>query len=788
MPQPSFYKRTAGPGSRPRSNQLGTTFSVVIRSLAWAMVTLATTLGPRLAGAQDGDKFQVFRIFLDESRIEEFPGLKRMSVTNPAVADVVIVGPEEVRLDGRRVGRTSLYYWDKVGRHRLEIVVIDRRDDLAAQISEAINLPEVVVEVVNGRAVLKGWVQNAAEQQTAVELARVYVGNVIDLMQIKGKKVFDPQQEIETLLNLPEVKVTVIMDPRSQLQDDGRSDQDYPPIAAVILEGFVADQRDRDRAQAIAQTFSTNIQNFIEIISPIQVMIQAHILELSKNAATQFGFNWGTQVIDGVAGGPITVPNTTPTKAVRFIENVFNSPHGQGTFFGAKIDQTNAFPWEFENLNRLDPLGLVINWLVNNSKGRVLANPKVVTRSGAKAEINVGGEFPYPQNAGLGETSTAFKNFGITLGIGPEVDHKGNINTTLDIDVSTPDFGRAQLIGGVSVPPLTRRTTKSEVSVKDGEHIVVSGLLSENNSKSFDKVPYLHRLPVIGNMFNSKSFNDSKQEVVVIVTPNILAPADQQQQFASVRANEEMKRQKGRADEARIPVDQKPNEPQDTSIWALQADESVETIPASLPNGPSGDESARERVQMIMHGMKRNQEFHEQVNAAYGEGEQVRPQYKSPVPWDKTEINWQNNGALERVVSLPSVDAEFRYAAQIVGSEKSDPDENPDLPPPDEEDLAYRAYMDQRVGSIRVEPTRLRQAQKPSQLASRKGHAPKVGSGPAAQPVKKPTATATPRRATAPESGTAVERSSLQNRLQSHLEQMRARLSSPEDAKVISGI
>ena len=50
--------------------------------------------------AQDADKFQVFRLYLDESRIEEFPGLKRMSVTNPAVADVVIVGPEEVRLEG----------------------------------------------------------------------------------------------------------------------------------------------------------------------------------------------------------------------------------------------------------------------------------------------------------------------------------------------------------------------------------------------------------------------------------------------------------------------------------------------------------------------------------------------------------------------------------------------------------------------------------------------------------------------------------------------------------------
>lgn len=651
------------------------------RSVSLLLVlTLLSFVGlvPATVEAQDDGETGVLRLFLDESKIIDqdtqaknlkIQGLKRLSVTNPRVADVVIVGTDEIRVDARSSGRTSMYIWDQGGRRRVEIVVIDRRDDLAAIIQEAVNLPEVVVEVVNGATILRGWVDNAADRQQATEIARVYSTRIVDLLQVKGQFSFSPEQQIRDLINLPEVKVTVVTQaPDPAAQTTGVQLQ--PTISAIFLEGFVDDQRDAARAEAIALAVGRGVpvQNFIEVVSPIQVMIQAHILELSKSATTIFGFNWGTTQVTGAAGGPLTVPVQPPAQSVRFLENVFNSPHGEGTFFGARVDETNAFPWEFENINRLDPLFLAINWAIQNSKGRVLANPKVVTRSGSKAEIQVGGEFPFPQNAGLGATSTAFKAFGIRLAIEPEVDHKGNINTAININVSTPDFGRAQNIGGIAVPPLTNRTTQSEVSVKDGEHIVVSGLLSELNSKSFDKTPYLHRLPVLGNLFKSKNYRDDRQEVMVIITPKILAPANQTAQLANAAASDEPGTpaedvkvaaggkvggfpKKYRQELVRVKPEDKPHKPEDSSQWALQdntgAQEEV-LIPASMPDPvrTSREQTSRERMTTLLQGLKSNQDFHAGVKEAYKEMEPGQSQYDSPIKFfSNREIDWEHGGA-----------------------------------------------------------------------------------------------------------------------------------------------
>lgn len=481
----------------------------------------------------------VFRLFLDESQVKAIKGLKRVSVTNPRVADVVVIGPDEVRLDGLSTGRTTMYIWDAKGRTRYEVVVLDRRDDMAAIIREAINLPEVVVQVVNRRTLLKGYVDNEAQRRVAVEIARIYQEPVVDLMQTKGQAgTFNPETEIKKILNLPEVKVSVIYDPRAAAAAAASGQAAPAQITAIILEGFVDDQRDFQRADVVARAYSGNVSNLIEVSRPLQVLVQTHLLEMSVTDATQYGFDWGTTQVSGTPGTPFTVG--AGTKQLRFVENVFNGQHGQGQFFGARTDASNNYPWEFENMNRLDPLFLTINWLISKGKGKVLANPRVVTRSGVNAEINVGGQIVFPLVSATGTPTTGFQPFGVVLNITPDVDHKGNINTKLNVTVSNPDNGLGTVVGGAFVPGLRTRTTRSEVAVKDGEHIIVSGLLSETVGKNHSKTPYLSRLPVIGDLFTTKRYDIAKTELVVVVTPNLVT-AEEKAQLATARAAKDAK-------------------------------------------------------------------------------------------------------------------------------------------------------------------------------------------------------------------------------------------------------
>gem|GEM_PF-441994 len=469
----------------------------------------------------------VIRLFVDESKIQEVVGLKRVSITNPRIADVVVIGPKELRLDGLSIGRTTLYLWDQAGRKRFEVVVMNRRDDVATVIKEAINLPEISIQVMNNQVLLKGWVENEAQHKVATEVARIYQDKVVDLIQVKGQKSVIVDEEIRRILNLPEVKITVIYSPQAAAQTpSGQPAQ--PPIAAILLEGFVDDQRDSQRAEIVAQAYSQNVRNLIEVVRPLQVLVQAHLLELSVRDLTKFGFDWGTSKVAGTSGGIFTAGDPM-AKTVRFIENVYESPHGEASYFGAKTNVKNNYPWQFENINRLDPLFLTVNWLLQNNKGKLLANPRIVCRSGENAEINVGGQLVYPLTSATGTPSTGFQPFGVILNITPNVDHKGNINTKLNVTVSNPDSSLGATVGGSVVPGLRTRTTRSEVSVKDGEHIVVSGLMTEDTQKAFDKVPYLNRLPILGNLFTSKDYQVNKTELVIVVTPNLMATLEQSQ-------------------------------------------------------------------------------------------------------------------------------------------------------------------------------------------------------------------------------------------------------------------
>jgi pilus assembly protein CpaC len=139
-----------------------------------------------------------------------------------------------------------------------------------------------------------------------------------------------------------------------------------------------------------------------------------------------------------------------------------------------------------------------------------------------------GGEFPFPVVQGGSGNSTAvtiqFRPYGVKVDFTPTVNADGTIHLKLSPEVSTLDFSNAVTISGFTIPALSTRRADTEVEIQDGQSFIVSGLLDHRTTESLSKVPGIASVPILGQLFRSKSFNHSVIELVIIVTASVVDP------------------------------------------------------------------------------------------------------------------------------------------------------------------------------------------------------------------------------------------------------------------------
>ena len=472
------------------------------------------------------------KVFVDQSKAIQIKNLKRVSVTNPRVADVVIVSPHELIVNGLTIGRTTLYLWDDKGRKEVQIVVLEDRADIPrlirGEVKKLLGLDTVDVRIIqmerNETLILRGVVDSDTQIEIVEEISKAYFkGTIMNLLEAKAEFV-SVEDQLRQMIKLPEVKISVIYKGRRVFKRG-----EMPDISAIILEGFVDDQRDYERVEAIARSFGP-ITNLIEVVNPIQVLIEGHVLELSKSRDDRLGVEWGTAW--NTTGGENITFGQRQVNTVRFLENLFYSWRGDVRTLGPRIDPVNAFPWEIENLNRVDPMFAKINFDLQRGKAKVLAAPKVITRVNTQANIRVGGQIPVPGETEAGGTTIEYKTYGLEMSINPNVDHKGNITSRVDITWTTIDPARSQTIGTATYFALRERSTRNEVTVRDGQHIIISGLIQKEEGVIMSGIPLLSRIPILGKLFKSESFNDSMSELVIIITPSLLASKRMRDKFS----------------------------------------------------------------------------------------------------------------------------------------------------------------------------------------------------------------------------------------------------------------
>jgi pilus assembly protein CpaC len=411
-----------------------------------------------------GDE-ETLHLFVGRSMVVVSPEpLLRVSVTDPAIASAVVVSPKQIMIHGIKPGTVSLLLWD------------------------------------------------------AQEQLRTFGLQVLqDIRPIVAslKQAF-PKENIE-------------------VSQSG---------AALVLAGEVSSQTVADRAVALAQTGATAVVNLLKVPAPVivssTVMLQVRFAEVDRGGLQDLGislFSTGagntigattTQQFGSLAASAGAVPANVQRGTDPDGNSLVAGAIGKGLIptpavFGLS-DLLNIFIFR-SDVN----LGLVVRALQQHNLLQILAEPNLLAASGKEASFLAGGEFPFPVvqgTAGTTYVTIEWKEFGVRLKFTATPQADGMIRLKVAPEVSSLDYTNALTISGFLVPALSTRRADTEVELKDGQSFAIAGLIDNRLTEMASQIPWLGNIPILGNLFKSRSVNRSKTELMVMVTPTIVKPLD----------------------------------------------------------------------------------------------------------------------------------------------------------------------------------------------------------------------------------------------------------------------
>jgi pilus assembly protein CpaC len=420
---------------------------------------------PKVALPSRGSEDKL-RVFVNRSMIVRSPApLKRVSVTDPAVATAIVVAPTQIMIHGLKPSTVTLLLWDEQEQVRsFDLQVqIDTRT-LASNLKQVFPRENIQVSQSGASIVLTGDVSSQAVADKAVALGQTEAQSVINMLQVP-----------------PPAKKT---------------------SKTVMLQVRFAEV-DRLAVQQLGvNIFSTGAANTIAGTSTQQFGTMTANAGAIPSDVQKGGSPPGDNLISGAMG---------------------NKLRHMPSSFGLS-DLLNIFLFR-PDVN----LGAVIRAIQQRNLLQILAEPNLLAADGQEASFLAGGEFPFPVvQGGTNFTSVTivFKEFGVKLKFTANVLENNQIKLKVAPEVSSLDFSNALTISGFLVPALSTRKADTEVELHDGQSFAIAGLMDNRTTEIASKVPWLGDVPILGKLFKSRSINKNKTELMVLVTPTIVKPLE----------------------------------------------------------------------------------------------------------------------------------------------------------------------------------------------------------------------------------------------------------------------
>src|ERR1700677_2241243 len=364
------------------------------------------------------------------------------------------------------------------------------------------------------------------------DIARISTSNpdIADASPVTGREVLVHGKSFGTVTlvvwsktgqrNFYNITVEQNLEPLRKLLKDTFPGQDIHVQSSrdsLSLTGQVANKDIGDRATALATPFAKQVVNDLQVAeapAERQILLRIKFAELDRSAANSFAVNLISTGATNTIGGVSTGQDSSSTP-----------PSSVGAGLTSPFSITNALDiFAFRpDLN----LGAFIEALEQKNLLQTLDEPTLMTSNGKEASFLVGGEFPIPVlqgGANSGAVTIQFREFGVRLTFTPTITGNNNIRLHVKPEVSALDYSNALSFNGFTIPALSSRKMETNVELGEGQSFVIAGLIDNQVTETISRIPGLSSLPILGNLFKSKSISKSDTELVVLVTPEITLP------------------------------------------------------------------------------------------------------------------------------------------------------------------------------------------------------------------------------------------------------------------------
>ena len=414
---------------------------------------------------------------------------KRVSIGNPDIADVLILGSNELYILGKDLGTTNVLLWDHNATLISSIAIAVTHDTEGLRRVLAVAVPGEKIDVTSAQRnlVLSGQVTSALKMDAALQIAK---GFLEQAATAKEKIMFK--------------------------EEAGAGANPQKTVGEVI--------------------------NLMTVGGAQEVMLQVRVAEVQRSAMKSLDAQFNAisnkgRWVGGAVNGGATFP---PAVFVPGNVNVpiFGGPNpANGNPIGPNISLFQPTVPSIANQGLFGSFvggsiaaQLVLDAAQQQGLAKILAEPTVATLTGQEAQFLSGGSFPIPVPEQNGTIGIEYKDFGVKLIFQPLILEGGRINLKLNISVSELVTTNSLVVTPITsstvfaVPAIAERRAVSTVELSDGQTMGIAGLMNESMNNAVTKFPGLGDIPILGQLFRSQAFQKGQTELVIFVTPRLAKP------------------------------------------------------------------------------------------------------------------------------------------------------------------------------------------------------------------------------------------------------------------------
>jgi pilus assembly protein CpaC len=398
---------------------------------------------------------------------------ERVSIANPSIAELVVISPTQLQINGTKIGSTTLIVWEKGGKSSFfDIRVKGDSSLLENQIREVAPNDSITVDYANDTIVLSGKAANEQTIAKAVQIARAYAAK--------------------------------------EENDSAKSGQSAIQFLPMYGYGSSTKAEQKDDEPKL------KVLNHIQVDDPQQVLLEVKVAQVDKTALKSLGIS---VFVKGASGEGFSNQVGAPDGKIFHI----NPPGiaGDMPWMGAISPMA---PFQLGGSLYKTGLGGVLKALAEKKLAKILAEPNLLVKSGQEGKFLSGTKYPVQVVIGVGAlagTEIKYIDVGVKLNFKPVVMENGLIYLKIDPAEVSSIQGFLQSNG---YPIIDTREIRSDVQLKDGESLVLAGLLQEETIKSMSKIPLLGDIPILGALFRSTQDDLKEKELVFFITPKIVKP------------------------------------------------------------------------------------------------------------------------------------------------------------------------------------------------------------------------------------------------------------------------